>query len=86
MVFGTVSQSVDLDLWNLTSFVADITLFEVILGALFYQFTLYICLRLAHRVFTLGELGLVCFGGTTLLMEFVNINISRVSLPPQVGF
>ncbi|KAK0235807.1 hypothetical protein EDD85DRAFT_928699 [Armillaria nabsnona] len=67
-----VLQKIGCGIWH------HITLFEVILGALFYQFTLYICLRLAHRVFTLGELGLVCFGGTTLLMEFVNINISRI--------
>ena len=60
------------------------TWFEVLLGALIYQFALYVCLRLAHRVFTLGELGLVCFGGTALLMEFGNVNIARVRTPRKL--
>ncbi|GLB40520.1 putative dolichol kinase [Lyophyllum shimeji] len=52
--------------------------FEMIFSALFYQFTLYIAIRLAHRGFTLGELSLVCFGGTALSMEFLNITIARI--------
>ncbi|RDB26086.1 Dolichol kinase sec59 [Hypsizygus marmoreus] len=51
---------------------------EIIYSALFFQFTLYIAIRLAHRGFTLGELGLVCFGGTALSMEFLNITIARI--------
>ncbi|KIY64571.1 hypothetical protein CYLTODRAFT_90406 [Cylindrobasidium torrendii FP15055 ss-10] len=59
----------DIGIWQ------HLSLLEVVFIALFYQFTLYVCLRLAHRVFTLGELSLVCFGGTALMMEFLNINI-----------
>ncbi|KAG6862007.1 hypothetical protein C0995_008194 [Termitomyces sp. Mi166 len=53
-------------------------LWELIFCALFYQLTLYMAIRLAHRVFTLGELGLVCFGGTAVCMEFFNITIARI--------
>jgi hypothetical protein len=35
---------------------------------------------MAHRGFTLGELGLVCFGGTAVFMEFLNITMARVRL------
>jgi hypothetical protein len=56
----------------------DLTHFEAIVAALFFQFTLYIGLRLAHRGFTLGELGLVCFGGTVLCLETLNLTIARV--------
>jgi hypothetical protein len=52
--------------------------FEVMACSLFYQFTLYVALRLAHRGFTLGELGLVCLGGTALGMELLNLTIARV--------
>ncbi|KAG5634009.1 hypothetical protein H0H81_003898, partial [Sphagnurus paluster] len=52
--------------------------FETIFSALFYQFALYMAIRLAHRGFTLGELGLVCFGGTALSMELLNITIARI--------
>ncbi|KAJ6570202.1 hypothetical protein DFH09DRAFT_1277797 [Mycena vulgaris] len=55
-----------------------LSLFDVIVSALFYQFTLYVALRMAHRGFTLGELGLVCFGGTAVFMEFLNITIARI--------
>ena len=57
---------------------ADLNLFEVVVASLFYQITLYVALRLAHGGFTLGELGLVCFGGTALCLEFLNITIARV--------
>ncbi|KAJ7116369.1 hypothetical protein C8R44DRAFT_832482 [Mycena epipterygia] len=52
--------------------------FDVIVSSLFYQFTLYVAIRMAHRGFTLGELGLVCFGGTAVFMEFLNITIARI--------
>ena len=56
----------------------DLNHFEVILASLFFQFTLYVGLRLAHRGFTLGELGLVCFGGTAFCLETFNMTIARV--------
>lgn len=59
-----------------------LSLFDVAVGALFYQFTLYVALRMAHRGLTLGELGLVCFGGTAVFMECLNITIARVCTSP----
>ncbi|PPR02605.1 hypothetical protein CVT24_002176 [Panaeolus cyanescens] len=52
--------------------------FEVVMASLFYQFALYIALRLAHRGFTLGEVGLVSFGGTAICLEFLNLTIARI--------
>ncbi|KDR78911.1 hypothetical protein GALMADRAFT_64608 [Galerina marginata CBS 339.88] len=59
-------------LWNY------LNIFEAVVASFFYQFTLYVGLRLAHRGFTLGELGLTCFGGTALCLEFLNITIARI--------
>jgi dolichol kinase len=56
----------------------DLNLFEVAIASLFYQVILYVGLRLAHGGFTLGELGVVCFGGTSLCLEFLNITIAKV--------
>ena len=63
---------------NLTITLIDLNVFETIVASLFFQFTLYVGLRLAHRGFTLGELGLVSFGGTALCLEFLNLTIARV--------
>ncbi|KAJ4480082.1 hypothetical protein J3R30DRAFT_3288561 [Lentinula aciculospora] len=52
--------------------------FEIIVASLFYQCTLYGTVRLAHRGFTLGELGIVGFGGTALFMEFLNVTAARI--------
>ena len=52
--------------------------FEVVASAMFFQFSLYISVRLAHRGFTFGELGLVAFGATVLFMELVNLTIAKV--------
>ncbi|KAF9048592.1 hypothetical protein BJ165DRAFT_1526030 [Panaeolus papilionaceus] len=62
----------DINLWRYLNH------FEVVMASLFYQFALYIALRLAHRGFTLGEVGLVCFGGTAICLEFLNITIARI--------
>ncbi|KAE9408409.1 hypothetical protein BT96DRAFT_954008 [Gymnopus androsaceus JB14] len=51
---------------------------ELTVAAMFYQCTLYGAVRLAHRGLTLGELGIVGFGGTALFMEFLNITRARV--------
>ncbi|KAF7375160.1 Dolichol kinase [Mycena sanguinolenta] len=61
-----------------SGFWQHLSLFDVLVAALFYQFTLYVALRMAHRSLTLGELGLVCFGGTAVFMEFLNITISKI--------
>jgi len=59
---------------------ADLTIFETLVASVFFQFCLYMALRMAHRGFTLGELGLVCFGGTALFLEFLNLTIAGVSV------
>lgn len=56
----------------------DLNYFEIIVASIFYQLTLYMAIRLAHQGFTLGELGLTCFGGTALCLEFLNLTIARV--------
>lgn len=54
------------------------TPFEAVVASVFYPFTLYGGLRLAHRGFTVGELGLVCFGGTAICMEFLHLTQAKV--------
>ncbi|KAF8591093.1 hypothetical protein K439DRAFT_1656912 [Ramaria rubella] len=56
----------------------DLSYFDVGVISLFYQFTLYVSLRLARHGFTLGELGLVAQGATALFMEVVNLTIARI--------
>ncbi|KIP08063.1 hypothetical protein PHLGIDRAFT_394791 [Phlebiopsis gigantea 11061_1 CR5-6] len=51
---------------------------EVVAASVFYQFSLYSAVRLAHHGFTLGELGLVSFGATALFMEMMNLTMARV--------
>lgn len=60
-------------------------IFETIIASVFFQFTLYVALRLAHRGLTLGELGLVSFGGTCLCLEFLNLTIARVRVYHSFG-
>ncbi|KAJ7593538.1 hypothetical protein C8J56DRAFT_500602 [Mycena floridula] len=55
-----------------------LNLLEVAIVLLFYQFTLYVAIRLAHRGFTLGELSLVGFGGTALFMELLNLTMAKI--------
>jgi hypothetical protein len=59
---------------------SDLSYWDVASGSVFFQFSLYIAVRLAHRGFTLGELGLVVFGATALFMELANLTIARVRL------
>ncbi|KAI0249154.1 hypothetical protein BJV78DRAFT_1284185 [Lactifluus subvellereus] len=51
---------------------------EIAFGSAFFQFSLYVAVRLAHRGFTLGELGLVVFGATALYTELVNLTVARI--------
>ncbi|EGO24662.1 Fph type histidine kinase [Serpula lacrymans var. lacrymans S7.9] len=55
-----------------------ISYFDIIVFSLFYQFCLYIAIRLAHRGFTLGELALVCFGGLAICTELLNLTRARI--------
>ncbi|RPD75256.1 hypothetical protein L226DRAFT_462298 [Lentinus tigrinus ALCF2SS1-7] len=51
---------------------------EVVASATFFQFSLYVCARLAHRGFTFGELGLVAFGATVLFIELMNLTSAKL--------
>lgn len=62
----------------------DLSSFELVAAALFYQFSLYSAVRLAHHGLTLGELALVCFGATVLFVEAMNLTMSRVRALPTV--
>ena len=57
---------------------SDMSPSDIILATLFYQFSLYVCIRLARRGFTLGELALVCSAATALFMEVVNLTRMKV--------
>lgn len=57
---------------------SDLSYFEIIFSSTFFQLALYIAIRLAHRGFTVGELGLVCFGGIALSMELLNLTKAKV--------
>jgi dolichol kinase len=56
----------------------DLSYSDIVLATLFYQFSLYVCVRLARRGFTLGELGAVCQCATGLFMETVNLTRMKV--------
>lgn len=64
--------------WNILMHMTDLSYFDVGVISLFYQFTLYVSLRLARQGFTLGELGLVSQGATAIFMEVVNLTIAKV--------
>lgn len=57
----------------------DMSPSDIIIATLFYQFSLYVCIRLAKRGFTLGELAVVCSAATALFMESVNLTRMKVS-------
>lgn len=63
--------------------ITDLSYFDVGAISLFYQFTLYVSLRLARGGFTLGELGIVAQGATAIFMELVNLTIARVRSSPS---
>lgn len=56
----------------------DINYYEITVCSLFFQFSLYISIRMAHHGFTLGELAVVCLGATVLFMEALSLTIARV--------
>lgn len=57
---------------------SDMSPSDIVIATLFYQFSLYVCIRLARRGFTLGELALVCSAATALFMECVNLTRMKV--------
>lgn len=56
----------------------DLSYIDVASVSIFYQFTLYMAIRLAHHSFTLGELGFATFGACILFMEALHLTIARV--------
>lgn len=58
----------------------DLSYSDIVIATLFFQFSLYVCVRLARRGFTLGELGLVCYSATGLFMETVNLTRSQIRI------
>ncbi|GJJ08274.1 hypothetical protein Clacol_002484 [Clathrus columnatus] len=67
-----IFHHVNIDIWQ------DLSSFDVAVISFFYQFTLYVSLRLARQGFTVGELGLVAQGATALFMELVNLTIAKI--------
>ncbi|GAW01979.1 dolichol kinase [Lentinula edodes] len=57
--------------------------FEITVASLFYQCTLYGVVRLAHRGFTLGELGIVSFGDLAI-NHTLHQNLSTSYSPPYI--
>lgn len=51
---------------------------EIVIGTVFYQFCLYVALRMAHGGFTLGELALVAFGGLALGTEVLGLTRTKI--------
>lgn len=58
---------------------SDMSPSDIVIATLFYQFCIYVCVRLARRGFTLGEMGIVTHAGTALFMETVNMTRTKVS-------
>lgn len=61
----------------------DMSHSDIVIATLFYQFCLYVCVRLARRGFTFGELGIVSHAATALFMETVNLTRTKVSRCPD---
>lgn len=61
-----------LEIWK------DLSYFDVAVISSFYQFSVYVMIRLSHGGFTLGEVGLVSVGSTVLFMETLNVTIANM--------
>ncbi|OCF32033.1 dolichol kinase [Kwoniella heveanensis BCC8398] len=57
---------------------SDMSPSDIVIATLFYQFSLYVCIRLARRGFTLGELAVVCNAATALFMETINLTRMKI--------
>lgn len=57
---------------------SDINYYEIFSCAIFFQFSLYVSIRMAHHGFTLGELSVMGFGATALFLEAMSLTIARV--------
>jgi hypothetical protein len=65
---------------SLAPLTSDMSHSDIVIATLFYQFCLYVCVRLARRGFTLGELGIVTHAATALFMETVNMTRSKIPI------
>lgn len=78
-VWSGESTAIHLKWWTDRQTISDMSPSDIVLATLFYQFSLYVCVRLARRGFTLGELALVCNAATALFMEVINLTRMKVS-------
>lgn len=78
-VWSGESEAIHTKWWTDRQTVLDMSPSDIVLATLFYQFSLYVCVRLARRGFTLGELALVCNAATALFMEVINLTRMKVS-------
>ncbi|KZV74673.1 hypothetical protein PENSPDRAFT_572701 [Peniophora sp. CONT] len=62
-----------------------LSLLEIASLATFFQFSLYIAVRLAHHALTLGELTTIAFGATALFCELAHLTLARL-LPGATPF
>lgn len=58
----------------------DMSPSDIVIATLFYQFSIYVCVRLARRGVTLGELAAVCNAATAMVMETTNLTRMKVSV------
>lgn len=58
----------------------DMSPSDIVIATLFYQFSIYVCVRLARRAVTLGELAAVCNAATAMVMETINLTRMKVSV------
>ncbi|PVG04314.1 hypothetical protein CPB86DRAFT_747729 [Serendipita vermifera] len=72
VIFHVLGDSLGLEIWK------DLSYFDVGLVSLFYQFAVYVMIRLSHGGFTLGEVGLVALGSTVLFMDTVNMTVAKI--------
>ncbi|WVO14642.1 hypothetical protein L204_102279 [Cryptococcus depauperatus] len=59
---------------------SDMSSSDIVLATLFYQFSIYVCVRLARKGFTLGELAVVCCAATAMIMEVINLTRMKMGL------
>ncbi|OXH39913.1 dolichol kinase [Cryptococcus neoformans] len=59
---------------------SDMSPSDIVIATLFYQFSIYVCVRLARRGVTLGELAAVCNAATAMVMETINLTRMKISI------
>lgn len=73
----TASDS-DAEVWVTSRPLTDLSTIDILIASLYHQFSMYVCVRLARKGFTLGELGIVSGFSSALFMEVVNLTRARV--------